>query len=131
MINKLITRFATYYQPEPNTGCWLWTGGLFPNGYAQFRAGKYKVKAHKWIYEQLIGVVPKQLELDHKCRIRSCVNSQHLEVVTHQENVLRGEGIAAKNAQKLVCLNEHKFNKIYNGKRHCSVCDRLRYLERK
>lgn len=47
-------------------------------------------RAHKWLYEQLIGPVPKGLELDHKCRNKLCCNPDHLELVTHRENTARG-----------------------------------------
>jgi hypothetical protein len=44
---------------------------------------------HVWFWEELHGPVPDGFELDHLCRNRGCVNPDHLEVVTHEENVWR------------------------------------------
>ncbi len=47
------------------------------------------VSAHRFAYESLVGPVPAGLELDHLCRVKGCVNPEHLEVVTRGENVRR------------------------------------------
>ncbi len=81
---------------EPNSGCWLWVGTVDLNGYARFaeviRGKHYNRIAHRAIYTALIGPIPEGLQLDHLCRVRCCVNPQHLEPVTLQENLRRGEG---------------------------------------
>ena len=87
--------------PEPNSGCWLWLGSIRKNGYGCIGVGhaldgdERTSSAHKISYEYFIGPVPKGKVLDHKCRIRCCVNPDHLEPVTMQENVRRGELAAA------------------------------------
>ena len=86
----------------PN-GCWEWTAGLFGNGYGHFWTSVRWVGAHRWAYEALVGPIPEGLELDHLCSNRKCVNPAHLEPVTHKENTLRGEGLAAQNAKKQAC----------------------------
>jgi hypothetical protein len=79
--------------PEPNSGCWFWMGTIATNGYGRvhnFRArGKY-LAAHRVIYELIRGPVSATLDLDHLCRVRSCVNPNHLEPVTRQVNARRG-----------------------------------------
>ena len=65
--------------------CWNWTGRQDDDGYGTFGAGG----AHRYSYELLVGPVPTGLELDHLCRVRSCVNPNHLEPVTHAENMRR------------------------------------------
>ncbi|HEY5987261.1 MAG TPA: HNH endonuclease signature motif containing protein, partial [Streptosporangiaceae bacterium] len=73
------------------SGCWLWTGALYWTGYGQFPVSMGKTAtAHRWGYERYIGPVPKRLELDHLCRVLACVRFDHLEPVTHLENVQRG-----------------------------------------
>jgi hypothetical protein len=37
-----------------------------------------------------VGPIPPNREIDHLCRVRSCVNPAHLEVVTNRENCRRG-----------------------------------------
>lgn len=75
------------YIVDENTGCWNWQLYLDENGYPKDRS-KY---AYKVIYERLYGAVPKGLELDHLCKNRKCVNPNHLELVTHLENIRRGK----------------------------------------
>ncbi len=85
-----VERFTSKYTVEPNTGCWLWTAHVVKGGYGRFRDGRM-VLAHRWSYEHFNGPIPAGEEVDHLCRVRSCVNPQHLEAVTHVINVNRGD----------------------------------------
>lgn len=111
-------------------GCWQWTGYLH-GGYGRYGRGPGTRLAHRIIYEHLVGPVPKGLDLDHLCRNRGCVNPEHLEPVTHRENVMRGEGIAAQGARQTHCINGHEYtpeNTDYqkNGTaRRCKECHRI------
>lgn len=93
--------------------CWLWTASLDGRGYGQFGVkretdGKYiPRRAHRIAYELLGGTIPDGLDLDHLCRVRACVNPAHLEPVTRQENLLRGQTLAAENAVKTHCPRGH------------------------
>ena len=129
-------RFEEKYTPEPNSGCWLWTAGVNKHGYGKFYVDGKTVGAHKFAYESKYGRVPTGLHLDHKCRVRSCCNPDHLEPVTCQENILRGAGLAAGNARKTHCVNGHPLegDNIYtvtkaHGRR-CKVCSREESLAR-
>jgi hypothetical protein len=108
--------------------CWLWTAGISSNGYgsAWFRGRHYR--AHRLAYVEAKGTIPEGLELDHLCRNRLCVNPDHMEPVTHRENILRGESFIAKNAKRQRCIRGHKFSKrIVKGqeKRVCLICDNV------
>jgi hypothetical protein len=70
------------------TPCWIWRGQRDKLGYAK-RGGQY---VHREMWKKEHGPVPKGLELDHLCRIPACVNPDHLEAVTHAENLRRGAG---------------------------------------
>lgn len=64
--------------------------GLSHRGYIfQIRDGISR-PAHVWAWEDKFGPVPIGLELDHLCKNRPCKNTDHLEPVTHEENVRRG-----------------------------------------
>lgn len=92
-IKTLLERFENMYTPEPNTGCWLWLGASTQNGYGTIRLGRAvhgSDFAHRVAYELFIGPIPKNMQIDHKCRVRCCVNPNHLESVTCRENVTRG-----------------------------------------
>src|SRR5262245_17007433 len=108
-------------------GCWVWKGSL-SNGYGILTDvnGK-RVRLHRFLWERLNGPVPDGFQLDHLCRVRNCLNPDHLEVVTCRENVLRGIGPAAVNARKVICIHGHPFagpNLRINkrGDRACRTC---------
>jgi hypothetical protein len=71
------------------TPCWIWQLSVNRCGYGNLRVGDHKEPAHRWHWEQVNGLVPEGLEMDHLCRVRSCVNPEHLEPVTHAENMRR------------------------------------------
>lgn len=112
-------------------GCWLWTGGKTGAGYGQFGAGGQKFHVHRWLYQQMMGPIPDGLELDHLCRNPPCVNPDHLEPVTHAENIRRGVTAAVvrrRAAAKTHCKRGHEFvpdNTIRDprdGSRSCRTC---------
>ena len=135
----IMERFFDRVCFEPNTGCWLFDGSFSPDGYAYFYVSDKKMKvAHKFLYEREVSPVPEGMELDHLCLVRCCVNPQHLEVVTHAENVRRGQP-RNFNRNKTHCRNGHPYSG-YNltitpsGERTCKTCSReatRRFRERK
>lgn len=84
-----VERFEEKYFPEPNTGCWLWTGAINGSGYGQLFMNGRLMQAHEFSYSMKNGPVADGLELDHLCRTRLCVNPDHVEPVSHHENMLR------------------------------------------
>ena len=76
-------------KPDEN-GCWIWQGGLNFKGYGTMRLKGYGRSAHRNSYEAFKGSIPEGHQIDHLCRVRSCVNPDHLEAVEPRENTLRG-----------------------------------------
>jgi len=97
-------RFDAKWTPEPNTGCWLWSAALQGDGYGVFHDALRVKKAHRAGWELYKGPIPDGMVLDHVCRVRSCVNPDHLRVVTLEQNLTENSiSPTAVNAMKTKC----------------------------
>ena len=71
----------------PESGCWIWIGPLHHTGYGNFNENGKRTRAHREIFQRLVGSIPKGKFLCHKCDIRSCVNPNHMFIGSHQDNM--------------------------------------------
>lgn len=90
--------------------CWLWQAAKDRKSYGQVRIRGRLYRAHRWAYEFCIGRIPHGLQIDHLCRVTSCVNPDHLEAVTNQENTLRGDTMPWRLAAKTHCPKGHEYS---------------------
>ena len=129
-MRPLLERFSERYVPEPNTGCWLWIGSIdarVSSGYGLF--GKNR-RAHRVSWELHSGAIPDGLVVDHICRVRSCVNPDHLRIVTRAvNNVENSHGPSAKAKQVTHCPKGHPYagENLHRQRagRKCRTCHRL------
>lgn len=135
-VQQASERFLKYTLPDPNSGCWLWSGATTKAGYGVLNLSRKVHLAHRMSYELFIGPIPEGLQLDHLCRIRCCVNPKHLEPVTNQENARRGLGgkwFGKIQSAKTHCPFGHEYSQentmLQKGHRLCRTCRRRRWHE--
>lgn len=112
--------------PEPNSGCFLWEGGVNGSGYPFYKGER----AHRLVYKMYNGLIPKDYVVHHKCENKLCVNPEHLEVCTRGENVLKSKykTVWYKKMISLTCSNGHPrtpentYIQPSTGTRRCKVC---------
>lgn len=135
---KTLIRFLNNVDDQ-TSNCWLWKASKYKNGYGQFFANGKPIKAHRFSYQFFKGFIQNGLQLDHLCRIRHCVNPDHLEIVTQQENIKRGMAGKLNNylKKKTHCKNGHLLSGsnllpyyLKHGKRACRVCVNIRNRKR-
>ena len=116
------------------TPCWVWNRHIDKDGYGGGMP-KPNPGAHRYVYALMVGPIPDGLQIDHLCRVRACVNPEHMEPVTHAENMRR-----SFHAQKTHCQNGHGFSpentyqRPKDGVRQCRACNASaarRYAARK
>jgi hypothetical protein len=115
-------RLSRYIEPGEN-GCWEWGGcrttiitvkkGLVERGMWG------KTPAYRLTYEWVKGPIPEGYVVDHLCRNPNCVNPSHLEAVTNEENIRRGDHSKVLKETCDVCGELRKIiesNYTYRGK---------------
>ncbi len=125
---------------EDATGCWLWCGNRYSNGYGRMSLDGRERLIHRLAYESLVGPIPAGLHLDHLCRNKFCANPVHVEPVTPAENIQRwsrtvthcpkGHEYTPANARLKKLYRTSATGEPYFG-RDCRACDRERQAARR
>jgi hypothetical protein len=115
------TRFWSLVAVADDAACWLWLGPTDANGY-----GKYHQHAHRCAVELAGRSIPAGMSVDHLCRVTSCVNPLHLEVVSVSENSRRRwdhrTGRTSRPPQPVVPRRLAHAAGVDCNSRHCIAC---------
>lgn len=83
-----VLRFNGHCSPEPNSGCWLWMGGVAGRGYGVFRVEGRQVFAHRFSWELANDRKLRPGEVVcHRCDVPGCVNPAHLFAADQAANM--------------------------------------------
>jgi hypothetical protein len=127
---SLPDRFWSKVDGPYGNNCFIWIASNDgKSGYGRLTFNGKSRSAHRVAWQDVNGEIPQHLELDHLCMITSCVNFEHLELVTKKENILRGFSPQSMNARKTHCDNGHEFTEENTylrpeGGRKCHKCSR-------
>lgn len=80
-------RFEDCYTPEPNTGCWLWTGLVNKNTGRAFFYWEGRTRSAARFALRADGRDPGSRQANHTCHNKMCVNPKHLYVGTQKDNI--------------------------------------------
>jgi hypothetical protein len=116
--------------------CWIWRSGRSDTGYGTFSVKRRSYNAHRIAWMLAYGEIPHGKWVDHLCRVRSCVNPLHLELVTPRENIMRGHSPNVVNSRNNIChlghelTPENSYIRPGGSSRQCRICQRLREKRR-
>lgn len=124
MTPDILARFEAKVEPEPNSGCWLWTAADDSTEYGMLAIARRPARAHRLAYEHFVGPIPPDKELHHICRVRRCVNPAHLLAVNRLEHIKHN-----RRYGRAECPQGHAFegSNLYvapDGSRYCRPCRR-------
>jgi len=133
-LNNVPQRIANKLMPIPESGCFIWTGQEERGGYGMVWFEGKKRLVHRVVWQLERGAIEAGKSLDHLCRVRGCVNPNHLEPVDTRTNILRGSGRASVNSRKTMCQKGHPFTKentyvTAKGERVCRICGRSAFMK--
>jgi len=67
--------------------CWLWTGYVDGDGYGRICIRGAYWHVHRMIYELMLGPVPLDCILHHRCKNKRCCNPLHLKPATRSLHI--------------------------------------------
>lgn len=86
MTQDKIREQAIEWDVDPNTGCWNCINRPLAKGYPYISRRSERTKVHRYIYQELFGVLPRDVLVRHTCDNRRCINPEHLIPGSQKDN---------------------------------------------
>lgn len=82
-------KFSDKIYPEPNTGCWLWSGSYNPSGHGKIKPSSHNGfgYAHRYSFFIHNGEFDRSMQVLHHCDNPHCVNPDHLYLGDQKQNM--------------------------------------------
>lgn len=123
---------------KQDDGCWISRYSVASHGYSQIgwqdAGDRHVVLGHRAAWVAVNGQVPLGMTIDHTCKVRRCVNPDHLRLLPNFENARRIEGMDwpmgycanGHTAESLVPV-KHRSDKAGNSRpgMGCHECYRI------
>lgn len=124
-----------------DNGCWISRYSVASHGYSQIgwqdNGARHVVLGHRAAWAHVYGQVPLGMTIDHVCKMKRCVNPEHMRLLPNYENARRTSG---RDWPMGYCPNGHPNSELVDAKRGtkkpmrtCGIClkaSKSRYAER-
>lgn len=138
LTDKDINRF--WSKVDKSGDCWIWTAGVSEKsrslklkfrhiraeGYGSFSVKHKTFRAPRIAWYIIKGYINDDMVLDHvkgKCTTTLCVNPEHLELVTNEENLKRAKKTVCNQGHLQIPENRRSYKSKNNGIQYrCKLC---------
>ena len=96
--------------------CWLFQGCINKYRYGSIKIDGIAVRPHRYVYGFFNEEIPDDKDAHHLCGMPDCCNPAHIEVLTHDDHMLKHRSPHCNKCKKELSLNKH-------GKQKCKSCE--------
>lgn len=132
-ITAYVNEFTEGKHYVTKDSCHLWIRATQSRGYGtasiRFEGGNAQVTTHRaaWIAKHKTNI-PTDKTIDHLCRNKTCINVDHMEIVSRADNNINSNSVVMRLKAQTRCSRGHDYapNNLVQGSRtrSCLACSR-------